>query len=494
MTDKFDCIIVGAGFAGSCAAIKLAQAGASVLLVERAEVPGQKNMTGGVLWGRELDDILPNWWKDAPVERFIDHKRLSFLTDDSSFSIDFQSAEWGKEPYNGFSVLRSRIDAWLAKKAEEAGANLICGITVRSLAKDKNGKVIGVQGVTQDDVIRADCVVIADGINSRLALQAGLRDAPPRRPAGYARRREWTHREEERKEREGEKFKGVGEVSSHGGGGPMEVPPSMSDWYDMHWCAIGVKEIIKLPVDVMENRFHLNGNSGFANEMVAGFLPAGIKAGVSLYTNKDTLSLSVVINMASLKAAADRKEAIPSFEIIELAKQHPYIRDLIKGGEVVEYAAHLIPEGGWHLISRGAFSASGVLVAGDAAGLCYSNGMVIQGMNYAAASGKMAADAILRCKKSGDFSAAALRSYDEALTSSYVIQDFKNFSRVQELTWDDRMHHVYPEVIADVFKGLINENGIPKKSVQDIILSAMKKNDVGLLGAIWHAIRMRGMV
>jgi hypothetical protein len=106
----------------------------------------------------------------------------------------------------------------------------------------------------------------------------------------------------------------------------------------------------------------------------------------------------------------------------------------------------------------------------------------------------MAADAILRCKKSGDFSAAALRSYDEALTSSYVIQDFKNFSRVQELTWDDRMHHVYPEVIADVFKGLINENGIPKKSVQDIILTAMKKNDVGLLGAIWHAIRMRGMV
>jgi electron transfer flavoprotein-quinone oxidoreductase len=494
MTDKFDAIIVGAGFAGSCAAIRLAKAGASVLLVERAEAPGQKNMTGGVLWGRELDDILPNWWKEAPVERFIDHKRLSFLTADSSFSIDFRSDEWGREPHNGFSVLRSRFDSWLAKKAEEAGANLICGVTVRSLAKDKSGKVVGVEGVTKDDVIRADCVVIADGINSRLALQAGLRDAPPRRPVGYAKRKEWEHREAERKEKEGDRFKGVGEVSSHGGGGPKEVPPSMSDWYDMHWCAIGVKEVIRLPVEVMENRFSLQGNSGFANEMVAGFLPGGIKAGVSLYTNKDTLSLSVVINMASLKAAADRKEAIPSFEIIERVKQHRYIRDLIRGGEVVEYAAHLIPEGGWSLISRGAFSAAGVLVAGDAAGLCYSNGMVIQGMNYAAASGKMAADAILSSKKTGDFSASALRAYDDALTSSYVVQDFRKFARVSELTWDDRMHHVYPEVIADVFKDMINERGVPKKSVQDIILSAMKKNDVGLLSAIVHAWRMRGMV
>jgi electron transfer flavoprotein-quinone oxidoreductase len=494
MTEKFDCIVIGAGFAGSSAAIRLAKGGASVLLVERAEVPGQKNMTGGVLWGRELDDLVPGWWKEAPVERFIDHKRLSFLTDDSSFSLDFKSSEWDKEPYNGFSILRGKFDAWLAKKAEEAGANLICGITVRSLAKDKHGKVIGVQGVTKDDVIPAGCVIIADGINSRLALQAGLRREPPRRPVGYRKRQEWVHKEEERRAKEGADYKGAGEVSSHGGGGPPEVPPSLSDWYDMHWCAIGVKEVIKLPVEVLESRFQLNGNSGFANEMVAGFLPAGIKAGVSLYTNRDTLSLSVVINMASLKKAADRKEAVPSFEIIELIKKHPYIRDMIKGGEVVEYAAHLVPEGGWHLINSGAFSASGVLVAGDAAGLCFSNGMVIQGMNYATASGKMAADAVLRCKQTGDFSGAALRSYDEALASSYVVQDFRRFASVSKVTWDDRMHHVYPEVIADVFKGLITETGLPKRKVQEIVFGAMKKNDVGLLGALWHAFRMRGLV
>src|SRR3990170_1713735 len=107
--------------------------------------------------------------------------------------------------------------------------------------------------------------------------------------------------------------------------------------------------------------------------------------------------------MASLHEAALRKEAVPSFEVIELVKTHPYIRDLIRGGEVVEYAAHLIPEGGLALIQGGNLVKAGVLVTGDAAGLCFSNGMVLQGMNYAAASGKFAADTVLDCKKRKDF-------------------------------------------------------------------------------------------
>jgi electron transfer flavoprotein-quinone oxidoreductase len=69
MAESFDAIVVGAGPAGSAAALALARAGRSVCLVERGPFPGSKNVFGGVLYGRILDDLVPQWWTQIPVRR-----------------------------------------------------------------------------------------------------------------------------------------------------------------------------------------------------------------------------------------------------------------------------------------------------------------------------------------------------------------------------------------------------------------------------------------
>ena len=128
---EFDVIVVGAGPAGASAAIKLASAKANVLLVDRADPPGSKNVSGGVLWGDSLSQVAPDWEK-GPVERYVEAKGVSFLTKDSRISIDFRSKKFG-EYKSGYTVLRTKFDAWLAKKAKDSGAMVVSGVTVESI-------------------------------------------------------------------------------------------------------------------------------------------------------------------------------------------------------------------------------------------------------------------------------------------------------------------------------------------------------------------------
>jgi electron transfer flavoprotein-quinone oxidoreductase len=94
-----DCIIVGGGIAGLSAAMTLAKNNMRFLLVERGEFSGSKNVSGGVLWGTDLNKLVPNYWEEenAGYERFIKHRRLSFMDEESSFSLDFKSQHFGSD-------------------------------------------------------------------------------------------------------------------------------------------------------------------------------------------------------------------------------------------------------------------------------------------------------------------------------------------------------------------------------------------------------------
>ena len=168
-----DVVVVGAGPAGSAAALTLARAGVDVLLLERGAYPGAKNMYGGVVYPRVLDPLLPGWWEAAPVQRWVVRRSTMVLTPTQALSVDYRSHAWGGPPYNGATAYRPDFDAWLADEAVAAGASLLCATTVTGLRRER-GRVRGVVTDRPDGEVRAGVVIACDGVNSFLAKEAGL--------------------------------------------------------------------------------------------------------------------------------------------------------------------------------------------------------------------------------------------------------------------------------------------------------------------------------
>ncbi|HET6398408.1 MAG TPA: FAD-dependent oxidoreductase [Candidatus Thermoplasmatota archaeon] len=417
MSREFDCIVVGAGFAGCAAAARLAQNGAKVLLVERADEGGAKNLSGGILWGDDLGKVFPDWKATMPLERPVSNKKVGFLSENGpAFVIDYHDPTLKKDTI-GYAVLRAKTDKWLVEQTRKAGATVIHGVNVEGLYKE-NGVVKGV--LQAGEVTRAKVVIVADGANSRLTLQGDLRHG-------------------ERK-------------------------------LDMDHYALGVKEVLKLPKNVLEDRFGVGPDGGMAAEFVLG-RSDGVLAGGFLYTNQDTLSLGVVINLRSMKGQGD----LTTHDIVEQFRLHPYIQQLTKGAELAEYGAHLVPEGGYVALSE--LHADGVLVAGDAAGFCFSNGIVIQGMNYAVRSGICAADAVLHAMKKGDYSAVTLARYEKLLEQDGIMGDFRRFKNVAHFLWNPRLFQKYPDFLATVFRRMLTASG-PKRKMREHLREAMKDHQV----------------
>src|SRR2546428_6859193 len=110
MAERFDAVVVGAGPAGSAAALSLAREKFSVLLVERGRAAGAKNMFGGRVYAWPLFELVPEWEKDCPVERVVTEEGLVFLFGDASLSVEFGSPLAATEQASDFTILRPRFD------------------------------------------------------------------------------------------------------------------------------------------------------------------------------------------------------------------------------------------------------------------------------------------------------------------------------------------------------------------------------------------------
>lgn len=363
MPEKFDVIVVGAGPAGISCAYELAKKGVSVLLIERGEYPGSKNVMGGVLYRKMMEDVIPEFWKDAPIERVIVEQRVMMLDKQSATTFSYKGLEFAEEPFNNFTVLRSKFDQWFAGKAVEQGALLINETVVLECIV-KNDKVVGVRTDRPDGDLYADVVVLADGVNSLLGKSLGFH-------------KEWR---------------------------PDEV-------------ALATMEILKLDSKIIQDRFGLEGNQGCAIELF-GDATKGIVGTGFLYTNKDSLSIGVGTLLSGMI-----EHKIKPYELLEYVKNHPMIRPYIQGSEPQEYLAHLIPEGGYNSIPK--LVGNGVLVIGDAAQLV--NAIHREGSNMAMTSGRLAAETIVEAKEIGHYSENVLKSYADKLLESFVGQDLKKY-------------------------------------------------------------------
>jgi electron transfer flavoprotein-quinone oxidoreductase len=235
---------------------------------------------------------------------------------------------------------------------------------------------------------------------------------------------------------------------------------------------LGVKEVLGLPREVIDERFGVRGDEGVDIEMLG--CTRGIPGGGFLYTNADTVSLGVVLSLTHLAEAKVRPE-----ELIADLKAHPSIAPYLRDATLREYSAHLIPEGGYDTMP--VMVTDGMLVAGDAAGMTLAAGIWLEGVNFAIGSGLAAGRAIDRAIAAGDWSARGLASYRSDLEGQFVLADHKRLRKAPGLVLSDRIQQRYPGLVCDLVEGMFTvTNPVPKRGGLRVTRSAAAKHGVKL--------------
>jgi len=409
MGAEFDAVVVGAGLSGCAAAYGMAKRGMSVLLIERGKRPGSKNVSGGLMYTHAMHRLIPEFWKEAPVERRLRRNVISMLSKDSATSLSFECSKFSVPPYNGFTVLLSKFNEWFASKVERAGGILTGGIYAEDLLWE-GGSVVGVRAGGEE--IRSNMVVAADGVNSSLAEKAGLRKR-----------------------------------------------------YGAESLALGVKAVLGMPRKTIEERFNVQGDEGAAYTFLG--CTGGVQGGGFLYTNTESLSIGVV---AGIGALAESEAKSP--ELLDGLTGHPAVKGLIEGANPLEYSAQLIPEGG--LGGVGKLCTNGLMVVGDAAGFTQNSGFLLRGMDFAVASGAIAAEVARRAKERADYSTATLSQYGSLLDESFVMKDLKTYRRAPRFLSNPRLYSTYPDFACAVLERLLTVDGGPRQNLFGIARRQMK--------------------
>lgn len=426
--ENFDVIIIGGGPAGLSAAISAAKAGMKTVVIERGDYPGTKNVMGGILYTKATETVVPEFWKEAPLERPIIEQRIAMLSGDESILAGYRDPAWGSEPYNAHSVFRVKFDRWLAQQAEKAGAMIIPETNVEDLLY-KGDNVVGVRTGRGEGDLGAKVVIIAEGVNNFIAVKAGL--AKPLKP---------------------------------------------------EHVAVTAKEVISLPKEKIEDRFCLDEGQGATIELY-GDSTAGMMGVGFIYTNKESISIGVGAILQQLI----RNNWTPN-DLLENMKSKPYVKRLLQGGETKEYLSHLIPEGGYTQVPR--LYRQGVMVVGDTAMLM--NSLNREGSNLAMISGKIAGEVAAQAIQSGDVSEHGMSVYEARLRDSFVLKDLYHYRYMGKFFEENtHLLKIYPKLFSQAVKMYLTADGTPKKQRQkEIIKMAFaNRSKGGLIKDIYGAWR-----
>lgn len=302
---RYDALVVGAGPAGSAAALTLARNGAKVALLERGEFPGSKNMFGGTIHAKPTEELVPAFWNEAPLERPVVTDQLWVTAQDSAMIFGFTGYRFGEAPYNKFTAFRGRFDRWFAGKAVAAGAELFTEALVTGLVREGR-KVVGVVVDGLDEPFIADAVIIAEGVGAALTKAAGLT--------------------------------------------PGLLPQDVS---------LFVKEVLSLPRGTIEERFQLEPDTG-ADIGMLGYPLLGVPGKIGIWTNKDTVAITAGGRLNQIAA-----KRLNLLDVLARIKAHPMVNRLLQGATSEEFSAHMIPRGSLKAMPK--LVGDGILITGDAA-------------------------------------------------------------------------------------------------------------------------------
>jgi electron-transferring-flavoprotein dehydrogenase len=379
---EMDVVFVGAGPAGLSGAIELARLAKEdaakggglgeiqIAVLEKAGELGQHSLSGAVVNPRAFRTLFPGIADaDLPFRAPVDKERVYFLTEKRALRIPVPPP---MKNHGNFVASICEVVRFLGKKAEEAGVNVFTGYPVESLLVETmdGERVIGVRtaatGLKRDGTPGSGFTPGTDVTAKVVALSEGTRGSLSQA---------WA------------KWRGV-------------TSPNPQIF------ALGVKELweTKVPLDSIVHTL------GWP-------LPRTAFGGTFMYPLQPNLvALGIVVGLDYPQAGLD------VHGLLQRLKTHPKFRAILEGGEMVEWGAKTIPEGGFHSLPARRHG-DGIVMLGDAAG--FVDVPSLKGIHYAMESGIAAARAIFAALKAGDTSAARLRAYDEAMDASYVMDDLR---------------------------------------------------------------------
>jgi electron-transferring-flavoprotein dehydrogenase len=374
---EMDVVIVGGGPAGLATALELsrlaredAESGGElgelqIAVLEKAAGLGEHNLSGAVVNPRPFRELFPNLKdEDFPFRDPVRGEQVVFLTESRAQRIPTPPTMHNR---GFFTASISELCRWLGERAEEAGINILPGFPVESLLMDGD-RAIGVR-------------TAAAGLDR--SGEPGARYEP------------------------GTDLTGRAVVLAEGTRGPLTQAYLRSQSIgspNPQIYALGVKEVWETRKP-LENVVHTMGWP----------LPNDAFGGSFMYPLKPNLvALGLVIGLDY------RSSTLDVHEMLQRMKLHPFFRGYLEGGEMIEWGAKTIPEGGYHSLPDRRHG-DGVLVVGDAAG--FVDVPSLKGIHYAMQSGIYAARALFQALKQGDVSASALAPYDRMVNESYIVQD-----------------------------------------------------------------------